>query len=44
MFRDMLMTLHNELQSQGFFAWSVGENDTNSTLHVIQIDQVKVLF
>ena len=25
----------------GFFSWSVGENDRNSTQHVIQIDQVR---
>ncbi len=30
---------HNELQTSGFFTWTVGENDKNSSQHIIQIDQ-----
>ena len=34
-----MFTFHNELQASGFFSWTVGENDKNSSQHVIQIDQ-----
>ena len=36
---NRLFTFHNELQASGFFSWTVGENDKNSSQHVIQIDQ-----
>ena len=36
---NRLFIFHNELQASGFFAWTVGENDKNSSQHVIQIDQ-----
>jgi hypothetical protein len=39
-FRQKVSILHHGLQSGGFFTWNVGENDRNSTQHVIQIDQV----
>lgn len=38
-FTSKLAILHQDLQSSGFFTWSVGENDHNSSQHVIQIDQ-----
>ena len=33
--------VHHDLHSEGFFTWLVGEDDHNSSLHVIQVDQVK---
>ena len=38
-FQTRLQYLQNDFQSSGFFSWSVGEDDKNSTIHVIQIDQ-----
>ena len=32
--------VHHDLHSEGFFTWLVGEDDHNSSLHVIQVDQV----
>ena len=37
--RFRLQIFHNHLQAGGFFTWSVGENDKNSSQHLIQIDQ-----
>ena len=34
--------VHHDLHSEGFFTWLVGEDDHNSSLHVIQVDQVSV--
>ena len=34
-----IQIFHNHLQTSGFFSWTIGENDKNSSQHVIQIDQ-----
>lgn len=38
-FQNRLQYLQHDFQASGFFTWSVGEDDKNSSLHVIQIDQ-----
>ena len=38
-FQTQLQVLHNDYNMGGFFSWEVGEDDRNSTRHVIQIDQ-----
>ncbi|CAG7731662.1 unnamed protein product [Allacma fusca] len=38
-FQTQLQVLHNDYNMGGFFTWAVGEDDRNSTRHIIQIDQ-----
>jgi membrane metallo-endopeptidase-like protein 1 len=40
-FTSKVARIHHELQSDGFYTWVVGEDDHNSSLHVIQLDQVR---
>lgn len=37
--QSILQKLHNTYNMGGLFGWAVGEDDRNSTKHVIQIDQ-----
>lgn len=37
--QQVLQTLHNRYNMGGLFGWAVGEDDRNSTKHIIQIDQ-----
>lgn len=37
--QKILQTLHNRYNMGGLFGWAVGEDDRNSTKHIIQIDQ-----
>ena len=39
-FTNTVAKIHQDLQSDGFFSWIVAEDDHNSTMHVIQLDQV----
>jgi len=38
-FTAKVAMVHHDLHSEGFFTWLVGEDDHNSSLHVIQVDQ-----
>lgn len=38
-FQKVLQKLHNTYNIGGLFGWAVGEDDRNSTFHIIQIDQ-----
>ncbi|ODM96996.1 Endothelin-converting enzyme 1 [Orchesella cincta] len=38
-FQTQLQTLHNDYNMGGFFTWAVGEDDRNSSTHIIQLDQ-----
>ena len=38
-FQDQVNLLHNEYNMGGLFSWAVGEDDRNSTRHVIQVMQ-----
>ena len=42
-FTAKVAMVHHELHSEGFFTWLVGEDDHNSSVHVIQVDQVPIL-
>lgn len=37
--QKVLQKLHNSYNMGGLFGWAVGEDDRNSTKHIIQIDQ-----
>jgi len=37
-FQTKLNLLHNEYNMGGLFSWAVGEDDRNSTKHVIQVN------
>ena len=39
-FTQKVALVHHDLHSEGFFTWLVGEDDHNSSMHVIQLDQV----
>lgn len=36
-FQTQLQVLHNEYNMGGFFTWAVGEDDKNSSTHIIQV-------
>jgi hypothetical protein len=36
-FQTQLQFLHNDINMGGFFTWAVGEDDRNSTRHIIQV-------
>ncbi|OXA61237.1 endothelin-converting enzyme homolog isoform X2 [Folsomia candida] len=38
-YQKQMQILHNDYNMGGFFTWAVGEDDRNSTRHVIQLDQ-----
>ena len=42
-FTAKVAMVHHDLHSEGFFTWLVGEDDHNSSVHVIQVDQVRTL-
>ena len=41
-FQTQLQMLHNEYNMGGLFTWVVGEDDKNSTRHVIQVRKMHV--
>ena len=43
-FTATVAMVHHDLHSEGFFTWLVGEDDHNSSVHVIQVDQVCALY
>ena len=43
-FTNTVAKIHQDLQSDGFFSWIVAEDDHNSTMHVIQLDQVRTMW
>lgn len=36
-FQKQLQILHNDYNMGGFFTWAVGEDDRNSSTHIIQV-------
>jgi membrane metallo-endopeptidase-like protein 1 len=36
-YQTQMQILHNDFNMGGFFSWAVGEDDRNSTRHIIQV-------